>query len=117
MLSISLQTDAAAPPVLRGIRSQKLRLSSTVQGSFAPSNLREEVACLQIKLNHSDRLLGSKIASLSQALMEDHEELQQLEEEVKEGWGGSDLAQINPQWSESPGYSGMLYASFQHYRL
>ncbi|XP_019396768.1 PREDICTED: coiled-coil domain-containing protein 27 isoform X1 [Crocodylus porosus] len=81
---LGAQTDAAAPPALRGIRSQKLRLSSTVQGSFAPSNLREEVACLQIKLNHSDRLLGSKISSLSQALMKDHEELEQLEKEYSE---------------------------------
>lgn len=87
-LNFSLQKDAASESVADDSRTKMHSLSSSVQDGLGQSStkedLREEVACLTLKLSYSDKMLDSKIASLSESLMKDQEELWQLEKEVKE---------------------------------
>nr|XP_025041255.1 coiled-coil domain-containing protein 27 isoform X1 [Pelodiscus sinensis] len=82
------EKDVAADPVADDSKTKMSSVSSTVQDGLGPSgtkeDLREEVACLKLKLIYSDKILDSRIASLSKSLMKDQEELQQLEKEYSE---------------------------------
>ncbi|XP_039365006.1 coiled-coil domain-containing protein 27 isoform X4 [Mauremys reevesii] len=85
---ITKEKDAASEPVADDSKTKMPRLSSSVQDGLGESgtkeDLREEVACLKLKLSYSDKMLDSKIASLSESLMKDQEELWQLEKEYSE---------------------------------
>ncbi|XP_043387486.1 coiled-coil domain-containing protein 27 isoform X4 [Chelonia mydas] len=85
---ITNEKDAASEPVADDRKTKMARLSSSVQDGLGQSStredLREEVACLKLKLSYSDKMLDSKIASLSESLMKDQEELWQLEKEYSE---------------------------------
>ncbi|XP_050787650.1 coiled-coil domain-containing protein 27 isoform X1 [Gopherus flavomarginatus] len=85
---ITKEKDAASEPVADDSKTKMPRLRSSVQDGLGESgtkeDLREEVACLKLKLSYSDKMLDSKIASLSESLMKDQEELWQLEKEYSE---------------------------------
>ncbi|XP_034609480.1 coiled-coil domain-containing protein 27 isoform X2 [Trachemys scripta elegans] len=85
---ITEEKDAASEPVADDSKTKMPGLSSSVQEGLGQSgtkeDLREEVACLKLKLSYSDKILDSKIASLSESLMKDQEELWQLEKEYSE---------------------------------
>ncbi|XP_032619732.1 coiled-coil domain-containing protein 27 isoform X3 [Chelonoidis abingdonii] len=85
---ITKEKDAASEPVVDNSKTKMPRLRSSVQDGLGESgtkeDLREEVACLKLKLSYSDKMLNSKIASLSESLMKDQEELWQLEKEYSE---------------------------------
>ncbi|XP_067423210.1 coiled-coil domain-containing protein 27 isoform X2 [Emydura macquarii macquarii] len=85
---ITEEKDAASESVADDSRTKMHSLSSSVQDGLGQSStkedLREEVACLTLKLSYSDKMLDSKIASLSESLMKDQEELWQLEKEYSE---------------------------------
>ncbi|XP_053864971.1 coiled-coil domain-containing protein 27 isoform X2 [Malaclemys terrapin pileata] len=85
---ITEEKDAASEPVADDSKTKIPGLSSSVQEGLGQSgtkeDLREEVACLKLKLSYSDKILDSKIASLSESLMKDQEELWQLEKEYSE---------------------------------
>ncbi|XP_066493537.1 coiled-coil domain-containing protein 27 [Tiliqua scincoides] len=49
-----------------------------------PKELREEMARLKEELSHSDKVLDTKMVQLSQTLMKDQEELEELEKEYME---------------------------------
>ncbi|KAG6930740.1 coiled-coil domain containing 27 [Chelydra serpentina] len=85
---ITKEKDTASEPVADDSKTKMPRRSSSVQDGLEQSgtkeDLREEVACLKLKLSYSDKMLDSKIASLSESLMKDQEELWQLEKEYSE---------------------------------
>ncbi|XP_074831777.1 coiled-coil domain-containing protein 27 isoform X2 [Carettochelys insculpta] len=85
---ITEEKGAASEPIADDSKTETPRLSSSVQDGLGPSgtkeDLREEVACLKLKLSYSDKVLDSKIASLSASLIKDQDELRQLEKEYSE---------------------------------
>ncbi|XP_065277236.1 coiled-coil domain-containing protein 27 [Emys orbicularis] len=85
---ITEEKNTASEPVADDSKTKMPGLSSSVQDGLGQSgtkeDLREEVACLKLKLSYSDKILDSKIASLSESLMKDQEELWQLEKEYSE---------------------------------